>query len=148
MKRGEFLRIKYHTRLQWRQNSCATKWTEWVGWIAQAYSSKGPSLGYWVIHPLSVLPSVPTSPPWNTHQTLCKSCKPCTKQDTCSTIIPCIIQRGVMSSLKTSSWNVCWQPYLLSQRLPVKTCQSGQPLDRSWTCLNLNSIIDANWSKH
>jgi len=30
---GEFLRMKYHTRLQWRQNSCATKWTGWVGWI-------------------------------------------------------------------------------------------------------------------
>jgi len=51
---GEFLRMKYHTRLQWSQNSCATKWTGWVGWIAQvAYSSEGPTLGYQVIHSLA-----------------------------------------------------------------------------------------------
>ena len=38
---------------------------------------EGPTLGSWVTHPLSVLPSVPTSYPWNKHQT---PCKPCTKQ--------------------------------------------------------------------
>ena len=54
----------------------ATKQTGWVGWIAQA--SEVPTLGSWVTHPLSVLPSVPMSHPWNKHQTLYKLC---TKQD-------------------------------------------------------------------
>ena len=35
----------------------------WVGWIAEA--SDAPTLGSWVTHPLSVLPSAPTSHPWN-----------------------------------------------------------------------------------
>ena len=61
-------------------------------------ASEGPTLASWETHPLSVLPSVPTSHPWNEHQT---PCKPCTKQDmwnqtwyhlhlraSCSTIIP------------------------------------------------------------
>ena len=39
---------------------------------------EGPTLGSWVTHSLSVSPSVPTSHPWNKHQT---PCKPCTKQD-------------------------------------------------------------------
>ena len=53
----------------------ATKQTlGWVGWLAQA--SEGPTLGSWVTHPLSVLPSVPTPHPWSEHQT---PCKPCTK---------------------------------------------------------------------
>ena len=35
----------------------------WVGWIREAFEV--PTLGSWVTHPLSVLPSVPLSHPWN-----------------------------------------------------------------------------------
>jgi len=104
---GEFLRIKYHTRLQWRQTSCATKRTGWGGWIAQAaYSSEGATLGYWVIHPLSVLPSVPRSHPWNTHQTPNHAC---TKQDTGYTMLKtarAMSSVRAMFSLKTSSFTM------------------------------------------
>ena len=41
-------------------------------WVAQ--TSEGPTLGSWVTHPLSVLPSLPMSHPWNKHQTPCKPC--------------------------------------------------------------------------
>ena len=62
----------------------------------------------------------------DTHQTPCKSCKPCTKQDTCSTIIPCIKQRGGISSLKTSSFRkLC---YASSARV---TLRDGPSLQRT-----------------
>ena len=92
-----FLRRNNHTRVQWRQNSCAkgvisrarlslpqSAWPSvvkmeselyvhvstlhthilvWVRWIAEA--SEAATLGSWVTHPLSVLPSVPLSHTWN-----------------------------------------------------------------------------------
>ena len=53
------------------------------------------SLGSWVTHPLSMLPSVPTSHPGNTHQTPCKSC---TKQDMCMkpNVIPLTLQGHIV----------------------------------------------------
>jgi len=51
-----------------------------------------------------------------------------------------VIPRACSGSTKWRSlqWylKLCWQPNFLSQRLPVKTCQSGQPLDvfNFWTC--------------
>ena len=45
-----FLRMKYHTRLQWRQNSCVTKRTGWVGWIAQTSERGLPWGTEWYTH--------------------------------------------------------------------------------------------------
>ena len=50
----------------------ATKPTKWMGWIPQA--SGWPT----VTRPLSMLPCVPRSHPWNKHQT---PCWPCSKQE-------------------------------------------------------------------
>ena len=72
----------------------------WVGWMVQA--SEGPTLGSWVTHALSVLPSVPTSYPWNKYQT---PCKPCTKQDYVKpNIIPLAPQGCFVPQLYHKPW--------------------------------------------
>ena len=103
--------VKTETELYLRTkhpHSTHTHTLVWVGWIAEA--SEASTLGSWVTHPLSVLPSVSMSHPWNKYQ---KPCKPCTKQDTCMKIpltpqghfVPGLYHKTVwgMSSLKTSS---------------------------------------------
>ena len=88
----------------------------WVGWIAEA--SETSTLGYWVTHPLSVLPSVPTSwdIPETKHQT---PHKPCTKQDMCKNpnVIPLSPQGHFIQLFTIKQCRVC-----LHWRLLVTKC--------------------------
>ena len=90
--------------LQWRQNSCATKQTGWVGWIAQAAVRGLPWVTewytHWVCYPVCQRPI----PETHTRHHANHANHACTKQDTRSTISYTVHKtaRG-MSSRKTSS---------------------------------------------
>ena len=88
-----------------------------------------PTLGYWVIHPLSVLPSVPTSHPWNTMQIMQTIH---VKQDTCSTITPCIKHRGVCLRRRLLVFM-----NLLPLSVPLQSLQ-----------VHLPPLVSFHWDKH
>ena len=126
---GEFLWMKYHTRLQWRRNSCATKRTGWVGWIAQAayIALRGLPWGtewytHWVCYPVCQRPIPETHTRYHANHA-------CTKQDTRSTIILCIKQRGVCLSwrlLVLSCFNTTNNQFHWKNKLVVLTTEWSQ----------------------